>query len=162
MTNVKCPGVGEKVFIKAQKPATLLRQDQKSRPGVRLNSRTGLMSGSKRLWSRDPTLHTNFSAFVCLHHVPRFLFLSLSPSPQARLCLIVYVKSVHLLPRAWVQHSCCCICSTNKSKFILCNMKKWRRKGRGGGWTRFKLFITLLITYLIIKAQKARKKFRWI
>lgn len=81
------------------------------------------MSGSKRLWSRDPTLHTNFSAFVCLHSVPRALFLFLPLSPQARPSFIVYVKSVHLLPSAWVQHSCCCICSTNKSKFILCDMK---------------------------------------
>lgn len=62
----EAPRVGEKVFIMVQKPTALFWQYQRGLPGVRLNRRASLMSGSKRLRSKDPTLPANFSTFVCL------------------------------------------------------------------------------------------------
>lgn len=62
----EAPRIGEKVFIKVQKPTALFWQYQRGLPGVRLNRRASLMSGSKRLRSKDPTLPANFSTFVCL------------------------------------------------------------------------------------------------
>lgn len=62
----EAPRIGEKVFITVQKPTALFWQYQRGLPGVRLNRRASLMSGSKRLRSKDPTLPANFSTFVCL------------------------------------------------------------------------------------------------
>lgn len=62
----EAPRIGENVFIKVQKPTALFWQYQRGLPGVRLNRRASLMSGSKRLRSKDPTLPANFSTF-CLH-----------------------------------------------------------------------------------------------